>query len=135
MLSIDRNNRKFKSDEFIPLYWNGYVSLPYVRLAEGKYVFEFQARGTASVNSSKGRMEYAKLKVEFEAETSGGYIDLMDIRYIDLNKDIKVCRMDVCLKKEKIVKFHISFYNDAVVPRGDRNAWIKNIILRKIEPE
>ena len=137
MVDIDGGNKKIlkrigSKTRTLALYQNGNVTLPYLRMKKGKYLFKFNAKGTAVENLSLNRMEFSKIKIKCETINIRNYLDLQLIQDIELSSEYKKYQMIVQIRQEEYVRFQISFINDAVVNGGDRNVWIRGISLNEI---
>ncbi|UCC39583.1 MAG: hypothetical protein JSV96_17685 [Candidatus Aminicenantes bacterium] len=136
MVDIDGGNKRIQKGigsktQTLALYQNGNVTLPYLRMKKGKYLFKFQAKGTAVENLSLNRMEFSKIKIKCEMINIQNYLDLQWIRYVELSSEYKKYQMMVHISEEETVRLQISFINDVVVKDGDRNVWIRGISLNK----
>ena len=132
-LNLNRLNRKHKRnrtdirDNTVVLFYDGYIKTPFIKFEEGYYVINFDARG------SKAWEEFSILKIEFERLDPNHYLIAKKSKYIQLTRKVKPWSMEFWVEAPIIGRVKVSFVNDDLEPGGkrDRNAWVKNIKIRK----
>jgi len=118
------NNEKMKNDT-IALFWDGFVSTPYMHFLEGEYHVRFQARGTEAAK------EFSKIKVEFESPDRFGYLKIRKKVYITLNEKMNRYSLSFPVPQATTGRIRITYYNDLQIAgtgKG-RDVWLRDITI------
>lgn len=132
-LHLDPLNRKYKQnrseikDNTAALFNGGSIKTPCIRFEPGFHVIGFDARGTFALD------EYAILKVELSIPDENGYLQAVTSQYIHLTEKMRPYAVTANIPAGAAGRVKISFVNDDFVLKGkkDRNAWVKDISIRK----
>ncbi len=132
-LNLNRLNRKHKHnrtgirDNTAALFYDGYIKTPFIKFEKGDYLVNFDARG------SEAWEEFSILKIDFETLDLNRFLLVKNSKYIQLTREMKPWSMEFKVKAPIIGRVKVSFVNDDLEPGGkrDRNAWVKDIKIRK----
>lgn len=122
------NNKKMKNDT-ISLFWDGFVSTPFMHYTKGVYRFDFNARGTKADN------EFAKIKVEFEASDRFNYLKTRKKVYITLNNNMNRYSVSFPITQNTIGRVRITYFNDVQMADSlkGRDVWLQGISITTIK--
>ncbi len=122
-----KRNRTDIRDNTAVLFYSGFIKTPVIEFEAGDYVTVFYARG------SKAWEEFSILKIEFETLDPSYYLTAKKSKYIQLTGKMKPWALGFKVETTVIGRLKLSFVNDDLEPglKKDRNAWIKDIKIKK----
>lgn len=109
------------------LFFNGFISTPFIHFEPGEYSLTFSARGSFAFDQN------AILSAEFSAPDADNYLIAAKQLYFRLTPTLENYKMDFSVSGKTIGRIRLHFVNDHLEPnqRRDRNAFIKDVMIWK----
>jgi hypothetical protein len=122
-----KRNRTDIRDNAAVLFYSGFIKTPIIKFEAGDHIIVFNARGSDAWG------KFSILKIEFETLDRGDYLTAKKSKYIQLTGKMKPWSLGFKVERPVIGRVTLSFVNDDLEPglKKDRNAWIKDIKIKK----